>query len=71
MAIFENCREYESAENCRTVDETNAYWASNTAAALIVALSSKQVVMKDMENPNQTIRPSTWTSLSAGTNDMI
>ena len=70
MAIFENCRENESAENCRTVDETNAYWASNKAALLVV-LPSKQIVMKYMENPIQTIRPYTWAPLTAETNDIV
>ena len=56
MAIFENCREYESEENCRTEDETNDFWASNQII-LVVAIPSKQVVMKDMENPIQSVRP--------------
>ena len=50
LAIFENCREYESPENCRTEEETNDFWANNLFIP-IVALTNKQVVIKDMENP--------------------
>ena len=37
LFVFENCREYDLAENCANVEETNTFWGNNYAQAHIQA----------------------------------
>ena len=74
VAIFENCRDYEeSADNCASVDDTNAYWDSITFGEvfMVVNMLLKQVVLKDMEDPIKSIRPFVVSSLSGDTSDFV
>ena len=48
---FENCRDYEeSADNCASVEDTNAFWDANIFN-MITIFPLKQVLLKDMDEP--------------------
>lgn len=55
FVIFENCREYEEAENCANEQKTNEFWAN--PVIMLLAMPGKQAMMKDMENPLHTVFP--------------
>ena len=58
--MFESCRDYEeSADFCASVDDTNEFWEAN-GFSIVTLLPLKQVVLKDMAEPIQPIRP--WVS---------
>ena len=49
--IFENCREYEEAENCASEEATNAFWATHTFETIWATFSIQQVDMKNVDSP--------------------
>ena len=53
MIVFENCRDYASAENCWSKEETNKFWATAGQNTFSVSLHMKQVDMKNVTHPMQ------------------
>ena len=51
VSVFENCREYDSEENCASVNDTNAFWDANNQVYIEVSVPLKQAVLKDMPEP--------------------
>ena len=49
--IFENCREYDEAENCASEEATNAFWATHTLETIWATFSIQQVDMKNVDSP--------------------
>ena len=55
--MFESCRDYEeSADSCASVNDTNDFWKVNSYT-MTTLLPLKQVVLKDMAEPMQSVRP--------------
>ena len=57
MIVFENCRDYASAENCWSKEETNKFWATAGQNTFSVSLHMKQVDMKNVTHPIQNTKP--------------
>ena len=65
---LESCRDYEgSADNCASVEDTNAFW-DNNSFSLYAYFGLKQVFLKDMDEPMQTVKPVVTTKIGSESN---